>query len=830
MSFRECIINGHKEGKLTDKQKDTMLSTYDDLVQQNSKKMSKAEAEKKASQDTFDAAEYEVKQRKRRVVLQRAAQARSLDLANTASKKRVSDGITYVLERDGSSKGISGSVEARRKNYLAFAHAKIDNILADLKKTSVLGRTTSRVKTNSKDMVREIFGTSTENAAAREMAKAWKSASDLLRQSFNRAGGDIKNRQDWGLPQTHDREQIAKATMDEWIEFIKDKLDWDKMVSEKTGKKFRDSEHRQVLEEVYETIITDGANKISATATMNQGRSLARRRQDSRFLVFRDADSWMAYNDKFGSGDVFETMMSHIEGMAKDISLMEVLGPNPNSTVSYLKTQLRAEAQRLDKNLTGKSRKNVDGIETDFKKFDDMYGIITGTALSPVNKKMARGFAGLGELLSAAQLGSTAILALFTDTATARFQAKMIGMPQTKYVAKSLVSMMRSKNTKQQYIRSGLIAENWSSVAYGQTRYIGDLLGPELTQRITNAAMNLSLLSPWTQSSRWTFGMELMGFVADNLGKRMDELPEGLQRTFRKYDITQEDLDVMNSVGAFNERGAKFMRPDDLFDANRKTAFKYLEMIQFETDLAVPVASVRAQATLQGGTRPGTIIGSLSRSVAQYKSFPITFMLNNLRQMSNLDASKLNKGLLATELMLTATLMAGVSIQLREITKGRDPIPLVKPDGSINLAFIGSAFLASGGLGIFGDFLFSESNRFGGGFEETLAGPRAGFAGDVLDLTVGNVTDAISGKETNALREGVEFLGRYTPGLSTWYLRLGIERLIYDNLRRLADPKAERRFARLQRRAMRDYGQEYWWRPGENLPDRSPNLQGVMGQ
>ena len=150
-----------------------------------------------------------------------------------------------------------------------MAHSKIDNILADLKKTSVLGRTTSRVKTNSKDMVREIFGISTENAAAREMAKAWKSASDLLRQSFNRAGGDIKNRQDWGLPQTHDLEQIAKATMDEWIEFIKDKLDWDKMVSEKTGKKFRDSDHRQVLEEVYETIITDGANKISATATMN---------------------------------------------------------------------------------------------------------------------------------------------------------------------------------------------------------------------------------------------------------------------------------------------------------------------------------------------------------------------------------------------------------------------------------------------------------------------------------------------------------------------------------------------------------------------------------
>jgi hypothetical protein len=173
--------------------------------------------------------------------------------------------------------------------------------------------------------------------------------------------------------------------------------------------------------------------------------------------------------------------------------------------------------------------------------------------------------------------------------------------------------------------------------------------------------------------------------------------------------------------------------------------------------------------------------------------------------------------------------MAAIAIQTKEMLKGRDPVPMFDEDGKPNAAFWGSAILSSGGLGILGDFLFANLNRHDRGLAETVAGTQVSFLNDVINLTVGNIVEVATGEETKAAKEGVEFLGRYTPGASTWYLRLAMERLILDNMRRLADPKASRRFRRMQRSRMKDYGQEYWWKPGEMAPERPPELGAAIG-
>ena len=85
------------------------------------------------------------------------------------------------------------------------------------------------------------------------------------------------------------------------------------------------------------------------------------------------------------------------------------------------------------------------------------------------------------------------------------------------------------------------------------------------------------------------------------------------------------------------------------------------------------------------------------------------------------------------------------------MSKGRDPRPMEGPE------FWGAAFLQGGGLGIYGDFLFSDVNRFDRGLAETIAGPVVGFADDVRKLTIGNVTQAIKGEDTNAASEFINF-------------------------------------------------------------------------
>ena len=823
MSLLDCINNAQRDGDITKEQANRAKDLYIEFRASNetAKKMGPDAADAQAGRDTFDALEFEAIQQKRRVILQRARQINLLKDIDSFKGNNDGEALVSLLERDGSGRAPYGNVAARQDSVRGYAHSLMDSILGDLRKTNTLGRTTSANKAKSDDMVREIFGENTGNQAAREMAQAWKKASNWLRTSFNAAGGAIAERLDWGMPQVHDNAAVRKAGKEAWKRTILPLLDEAKMISFRTEKPMTVLELDEALDEVWETIATEGFSKISPTSVGGQGKSLARRKTDSRFLVFKDADSWMKYQEDFGGGDAFSIMMSHIDTMSRDVALLEVLGPNPNSTIRYLKTQLEKRARDKDA-ASGKSNAS-EKLKPKLKQFDDMFDYITGSAHDPVNGMWARTFAGLGNLLTAAYLGSTSILAMAVDPNSTRIAKRMAGMNVLQSSLKQSFSMMTANNmTKRQAIRLGLIAENWSSVAYGQARYANEGLRSGITDRISNVAMNMSLLSPFTQAGRWAFGMEFTGFIADNARKSFDKLSPEFRDTLERYGVTADDWSKLADIEPYQFKGASFLRPDDIMAKDRAVAFKILEMIQGMTNLAVPVASVRARTSLTGGTRGGTVIGEIARSFAMFKNFPVTYFNNNIKAaMSQKGVSR--KVAIGADLMISATAMAALSIQLREITKGRDPVAMDTPE------FWGKAILASGGLGIFGDFLFAGVNRFGSGIAETISGPRVGFISDVQELTVDNLVQAFQGKDTKILSELVDFGGRYAPGASTWYLRLAIDRTILDQLRLMTDPDAHKRFRRIERNYMRDYDQEYWWRPGDSQPSRSPDISNVMG-
>lgn len=90
----------------------------------------------------------------------------------------------------------------------------------------------------------------------------------------------------------------------------------------------------------------------------------------------------------------------------------------------------------------------------------------------------------------------------------------------------------------------------------------------------------------------------------------------------------------------------------------------------------------------------------------------------------------------------------------------------------------------------------------------------------------GNLAQLAKGENTNAGREAVQFLGRNTPGGSLWYLRLAYERVLLDNLQRLVDPDAHAAFRRKVQMQRRDYGNQFFWAPGQSAPQRSPAFGG----
>jgi hypothetical protein len=212
-----------------------------------------------------------------------------------------------------------------------------------------------------------------------------------------------------------------------------------------------------------------------------------------------------------------------------------------------------------------------------------------------------------------------------------------------------------------------------------------------------------------------------------------------------------------------------------------------------------------------------------------YKNFGITLAFTHGRRTAMQSSWKGKIGY-GGALIGTATVLGAVSMQLKEIAKGRDPMPMDLRDEKFLLA----AMAQGGGFGIFGDFLFSDVNRFGGGFQNTIAGPVWGAAGDFWGMAM-SAKDALLGDDkANPGGEFTRLVERYTPGGSLWYMRLAYQRAVIDQLGEIADPNWNDRMARMEKVA-RDKGQGMWWRPARGQPwaydpsgpDRAPDLGNV---
>jgi hypothetical protein len=508
--------------------------------------------------------------------------------------------------------------------------------------------------------------------------------------------------------------------------------------------------------------------------------------------------------------------------MSKEIAQMDILGPNPLATLDFIKTKIKQNVEPGDPNAINKANKTANYIDT-------LYNGWSGKNNAPIDGFFGNTFAGLRSILTAAQLGAASLSAI-TDFNFQRLTRGFVGLPQVSTITDVLkiLNPLKAEEKGKLAVRLGLIAEGWTTVAAAQMRYVGDVSGPEITRRIADFVMRASFLSPFTQAGRWAFGMEFLGYLGDQIPKTFDQLDKPIRESLERYGIGSDKWDIIRSTDLYEHDGATFLsheniaaRTDIDSDTARDLSLRVLEMINTETNFAVPSASLRGKVALIGNTNPGTIAGELSRSFAMYKNFATTVMNTHLmRGVTQKGAAR--KGTYLADLIITGTLMGALALQLKEMSKGRDPRPMTSPQ------FWGAALMQSGGLGIFGDFLMSDHNRVGGGLAQTIAGPVVGLGEDILKLSIGNVQQAIEGEDTNFASDMVGFAGRYTPGSSLWYTRLALERNILQQLQQMADPKAARKFRGIERRYAREYNQSYWWRPGSAVPDRSVDLSNIF--
>ena len=498
-----------------------------------------------------------------------AAKVAAADIGAEA-KRKVENATRQVVKTAETETRIAAAGKKERTAGLVFdferTHAYIDGVkrdnvrglmdliaAADTRDGASAGRKAMMVLFDAqnpqmtRDLALEVFArgkAGTGNAMAKKGAEAWLKVSDAMRERFNAAGGDV-GRLDYGyLPQAHDQLRVLARGQDAWAAEVLPLLDRKQYLNE-DGSAMTNDQLLDVLRGAWETISSDGANKTAPGAFKGSG-ARANRGSQSREIHFRDGEAYLQYLSKFGAGSMYDAMIGHIGGLARDIGLVERYGPNPEAA---MRVQFDV-AQRADG-----ANARVFG-----NKADAYWRLLNGSAGTPESARVAMVGQHIRNVETFGKLQG-AVLSSITDLGT---YFVTIGFNRMSYWdAFRNIGGAMSKDTRDFMNAHGMIAESMIS---DLNRWAGENVAQSWSGRIASATMRLSLMNAWTDTLRRGFQMTHMQAIGSMRGNAWSALTEYDRWRLGQHGITEADWGVIQAAQPVVHNGRDFVTPDGIYN------------------------------------------------------------------------------------------------------------------------------------------------------------------------------------------------------------------------------------------------------------------------
>jgi hypothetical protein len=609
--------------------------------------------------------------------------------------------------------------------------------------------------------------------------------------------------------------RVLSAGRDEWATKLLPMVDRNRYVHE-DGSRMSDAEVMELLRKSWQSISSDGLNKLVPGEFQGAG-ARSNRGNDGREIHFKDAEAYLGYMAEYGRGSMYDAMISHIGGISRDIGLVERYGPNPEQQMRVQIDTARLEDQ---------------GAKRTFGLLPETYwSILNGTTGSPQNASLALVGRTVRNIQTAAKLGG-AVISSVTDVGTYFVTTGYNKLPY--WQAMTNIGKQGSKETREFLTTHGVIAD---SILSDLNRWTGDNLSHDWSGRLANSTMKLSLMNVWTDTLRNAFQMTMMSGLGKISRTDWGKLSEFDRIRMQRHGLTEFDWGVMQQAQLTQHRSMDFLTPESIYATGNERASeiaaKVLGLIKDEGEFAVinPDMATRGIQTW-GGQQAGTVNGELARAVMQFKSFPIAMISRHWRRMMDSPASAdgapmiANKLGYATGMAITLTILGAVAFQSKQLLQGKDPVEMTTPK------FWLRAGLQGGAMGILGDLFLSDPSESPGDTSanavKNIAGPSIGAAFELLfKIGAENAWQAAKGKDSHIAAEGLRFLKSNTPLVNLWYTKSALDHSLLQHLQEALSPGY---LARMRDRARKEWGQDYWWSPGDDLPSRAPDLSVIGGK
>ena len=686
-------------------------------------------------------------------------------------------------------------------------------------------------------LINEIRGIDTGDALARRGAQAWLKMAEEARQWFNDRGGKIGRLEDWGMPQHHSQDRVARAAggtdreanQRAWVDFVLPLLDRNRY-TDLAGNPMSEAALREFLGHAWESIATGGANKIEPGAPRGTG-ARGNRHAEERQIHFRDAQAVMDYWARFGEKTLPDILMGHVESMAKDIAFVEHFGSNPNAMFRLLRDEAEVAAKMAAPHDSGKASKQI-------ARLDRLYDYAAGRSLPVADQRVAKVFSVLHNLNTAGRLGLAMWASLIGDKVMFETIGRVNNLPAFQLWRNELRLMNPAHAADRRALRRQALMLDYMSTAMSR---FGDELGRNgLTQRIAGAVMKVSgmnAVNEWRRGAWALTAMDTLGHLVST--REFGSI--GLQdaRMLQTHGISEADWRVwkladLDDLGHGNTTAltpeAVMRIPDEALRQagiegdpqaiRRDATVKLLGVLSCESHLAVIEPGWSERAMMYGGLQRGNWRDEFTRSFWEFKAFPIT-QFERILQVGLSRPTTTGKVAFLTALPVAMTLAGAMQIQVQQLLAGKDPQPMQ------GWKFWAAAFLKGGTLGIYGDFLFSQSGttRVGTGPFEAFAGPTMGAVADLATLFAKAPGQIKDGQEPRLAANALNIVKGFVPGSNLWFTKAATDHLIFQQAQEALNPGY---LAGMRARTMREFGNDWWWTPGAAVPSRAPNMERAL--
>lgn len=740
------------------------------------------------------------------------------------------------LARQGSRLSVAAEQKALGDAYIGGMLADLDR--ADL--TAVLARGDS-----DQDIADALWrigkGQDTKdlNPQVVEIAQIIQKYQEGARIDANRAGASIGKLPGYIARQSHDSEKIGAAGFDRWAEELLPRLD---------PATFREGgDPMTFLKGVYDGLVSGDHLKSPAGQQPSGFRgpaNLAKKLSQERVLHFKDGVAWHEYNQMFGTGNLREAVLRGLDLSGQNTALMRRLGTNPeanlNMAMDAIKEDVRAGGDPAALANFKTARRGV--IDNRFKE-------VSGQTRIPGNATQARVAANVRAWQSLSKLGG-ALLSSFTDLPVAASEMRYQGQSFLGSLAEMGAGLLKGRGSaEQRQILSayGVYADSMRGEIMRRFS-ADDSVGGKMSRGMSQF-FRLNGLSWWTDANKASAGLMMAHNLAQNKGKAWGSLNGDFKRALGLYDLDAGKWDLLREMDMRMADGRDYMTPDGIGSISDERISQYLAernrpvsegairetrqdlerslraYVNDRVTYAVLEPDARTRSLMNQGTQPGTVPGDLLRFVTQFKSFPAAYMQKTLGRelygrgytptaLGNsfrggrdlIQALRNGNGerLALAQLMLWTTAFGYLSMASKDVTKGREPRPADDPKTWL------AAMVQGGGLGIFGDYLFGEANRFGNTALESAAGPALGTVADALNLWA----RAKEGDDTAA--SALRLAQNNTPFMNLFYTRIALDHLFLYSVQEAMNPGSLRR---TEERIRQQNGQEFLVRPSQSYQD-----------